>query len=64
MENEGHSSAEVRMGKMDSPVLGYMCQAGHSPMRLKKRVHGGYNKGKDEKGGLVESDCQEVSLFT
>ena len=52
------------MGKMDSPVLGYMCQAGHSPMRLKKRVHGGYNKGKDEKGGLVESDCQEVSLST
>ena len=60
MEKEGHSSAEVRMGKMDLPALGYMCQAGHSAMRLKKHVHGGYNE--DEKGGLAESDCQEVSL--
>ena len=64
MEKKGHSNDEVRMGKTDSPVLGYMCQAGHSPMRLEKRVHGGYNEGEDEKGGLVESDCQEVSLST
>ena len=64
MEKEGHSSDEVRMGKMDSPALGYMCQAGHSPMRLEKRVHGGYNEGEDEKGGRAESDCQEVSLST
>ena len=64
MEKEGHSNDEVRMGKTDSPVLGYMCQTGRSPMRLEKCVHGGYNEGEDEKGGLVESDCQEVSLST